>query len=353
MNVDRSVFASILACVCGASLVACEGDGIQRKRPTSQIATSLTGYGNGVSSQGMLQAVTVRGDKLRYWQLGFGGDVRPGEYHLEGQWLKFYNRILDAVLVEPASDSNVPILNLYSNNNGEQKAFWVGPESWYAELFSANAVGDMVVVYRETLANGRPERYDRHYFRVKIAILSGKNLKREWVGLIRDTNHSMNLSEVAMSDNGAYVAIAGWKNGIALLDVAQQQLKWARRPQKEVSTTSVAFSVDGKSVFAGGGAGSIFEISSDSGKILRTYSTLEKGQRVGSQRIVDVAVSSDGKLVAAGTEPLGLTVVWETETAKEKTRFVHGGGIWQIAFSPDSTHLASMSTSLINIWRID
>ncbi len=71
------------------------------------------------------------------------------------------------------------------------------------------------------------------------------------------------------------------------------------------------------------------------------------------QRMLSVAVSSDGKMLAAGGSD-GEVVIWDTETSARLASLKHGGGaVYCLGFSPASTKLvAAGERGVATVWDI-
>lgn len=168
-----------------------------------------------------------------------------------------------------------------------------------------------------------------------------------------DLDGDPRLSTLIPSDDGAYVAVAGWKNGAGVYDVRANRLLWYARPKEEAALDDIAFSPDNKRVYTGGVNGCIYVMETATGKILDRWHTTMSGEAVYGHRIVTVAASPDGRFVAAGTGPVGLAYVWRASTGKRIKVLNHGGStILILSFSPDSKSLATYAKGEIKVWRM-
>jgi len=113
---------------------------------------------------------------------------------------------------------------------------------------------------------------------------------------------------------------------------------------------SIAFSPDGKRLFAGGGPpqqwGEIKVWDVATGELLHTL----RGHK---DCIYSVAVSPDGKLVASGSYDKSLEV-WDAQSGQElKSLIDHIDAVFAVAFSPDGKLLASGSQDrTVKIWNV-
>jgi len=98
---------------------------------------------------------------------------------------------------------------------------------------------------------------------------------------------------------------------------------------------AVTFSVDGEYLFSGGDDGARVWRVQDGKQVAR----LEAGGTV-----LCLAVSKDGKWIAAGTRP-GDVLVWDANTYKQVCALKDGRPVNGVDFSPDSTRIVSASDS--------
>lgn len=159
------------------------------------------------------------------------------------------------------------------------------------------------------------------------------------------------IKQIVPSDDGAYIAVAGWLNGVAVVDVRQKRLAWEGKPWNEASTKDAQFSPDAKVLYIGGTEGCVYGMDVATGNIVSRWFATLSGETEYGHRITTVSVSADGRFVAAGTGPEGLVWVWERATGKRLMILNHGRGTILITqFSPDSKALATFSGGLIKVW---
>jgi hypothetical protein len=89
------------------------------------------------------------------------------------------------------------------------------------------------------------------------------------------------------------------------------------------------------------------------GKTLGCRSATESGAEEYGHRISCLAASADGRWVAAGTGPEGLTFVGSAAESRLVAVLEHGGRTVELVhFSPDSKALASFVPGTLKIWNV-
>lgn len=140
-----------------------------------------------------------------------------------------------------------------------------------------------------------------------------------------------------------------------VLDVQQRKVAWQSTPPDEAALNDVAFSPDGKTVYAGGTNGWVYGYDVATGKQLSRWMT-GSGPKFG-HRVYKVDVSPDGTLVAAGTSPDGDVYLFDPATGRQVTVVHTGAGTpTALAFSPDSNSFAMIGAGGnikgVGIWKI-
>jgi WD40 repeat protein len=155
------------------------------------------------------------------------------------------------------------------------------------------------------------------------------------------------------SDDGAYVALAGWHNGLLMVDAKASREMWRMKPPKEAGLSYVDFAPDNRVVYTGGIKGCVYTVDVQTGKVLSEWQASPTGRYEYRHEIECLAVSPDGRWVAVGTGPEGLVFVGSTSAGKLVQIFKHGGRTVELVqFSPDSKALASWDRSTIKIWNV-
>jgi WD40 repeat protein len=110
--------------------------------------------------------------------------------------------------------------------------------------------------------------------------------------------------------------------------------------------TALAYSKDGKSIYATGFDTTVHVWDSASGKELRAF-------RVADIHVLAMALSPDDKTLATAGRDLQVRL-WDAATGKPLQTFAgHGNWIWALAFSPDGKRLASSGLDqTVRLWDI-
>ncbi|MDQ1639671.1 MAG: hypothetical protein QOF62_3010 [Pyrinomonadaceae bacterium] len=160
----------------------------------------------------------------------------------------------------------------------------------------------------------------------------------------RNSGHSIGLS-----NDGARLVSGSFGSTVSVWDVSQAeaQRKITVARESKFVPDRVALSSDGKLIAAGGRDNEIKLWDAGSGRELFTL----KGHR---KSIRDLAFSPDNKLLASAGQDAAIEL-WSVATGQElKTLAAHSGGVGAIAFSADGKKLASGSQDrMILIWNID
>lgn len=164
--------------------------------------------------------------------------------------------------------------------------------------------------------------------------------------------HAGRVNSVALSPDGKTLLSGGAASGSAtgggqlmLWDMATgRELKTLLKGSNDVS--SVAFTPDGKLALSGGDNVKVWEVAT--GRELRSFGAIP------GHRVSDIAISSDGKLLASSSGTVETIKLWDVNTGQElRTLAGHPGGIFSIVFSPDGKTLVSGGNDkLIKLWDV-
>lgn len=166
------------------------------------------------------------------------------------------------------------------------------------------------------------------------------------------------LFDYAVNNDGSLIAAAGKKDKawIFVKDIKNDKILWEKTFDQYSQFTIVKFSPDGKTVYAAEKVRFIFCFNADTGGILRTYEMPEYPTPAHQkQNIGSLAISPDGKILAANTEPACTIWYWDIATGQKINSFrAHDFTVSDIAFSSDSQYLASgcLVKPEIKIWKV-
>ncbi|MEN6405923.1 MAG: WD40 repeat domain-containing protein [Thermoguttaceae bacterium] len=252
---------------------------------------------------------------------------------------------------------------------------WKPPKDWHVALGRGSWSGNHVAVWSQ------PENYSfepRNQIRFGLVAADGKSLN--WAVTIK-TDNAPDLAEswkitndVVPSNDGRYIGVPGWKRGILMVDVTQKKPKWvasseykpgaevsaeksavswSRLPLDELDATDLVFSPDSRLVYVGSSTGLVYGMKTETGEVVNRWWATLSNENEPSHYITRVAVSPDGRFVAAGTVPNGLVFLFFTKDGHRYT-FKHNRpiGIDLLSFSPDSKRLAAYAAGEINIWKL-
>jgi len=192
--------------------------------------------------------------------------------------------------------------------------------------------------------------------RYRLGVTDCQLERIRWVSTIYTYDWLPSVETVHISGDGKFLAAVGTNNAgyIHVVDVEREKLLWEKVPHGEevphgpwtVNFNDVCFSPDSKYIYVAGNVG-LFCFDVATGKILSQWQI--------DGRLVSVAASPDGKLVAGGEEASGFAYIYEAKTGKLILMLVTGQySIFGLAFSPDSKLLATSGVlnTNIKIWKM-
>jgi hypothetical protein len=208
---------------------------------------------------------------------------------------------------------------------------------------------------------------------VRFGLVTPDGMGFDWATyLIADGTPLAMIHRVIPSDDGAYIGVAGWENGVAMIEVAKKKGIWAASwqyrpgmydmskfhvtgkavPLDEVDTKDLAFAPDSKLIYAGGTKGCVYGMKVDTGEVVSKWWASSTGKSKYGHRISTISVSPDGRFVAAGTGPEGQVYLFSTRDGQRRILNHGGSTILITSFSPDSKRLASFAAGQIKIWKL-
>jgi WD40 repeat protein len=254
------------------------------------------------------------------------------------------------VLTNPVG-KNTDFLLRRDAKTGRLLGKWLFPRGWYCGLLGHSHNGKyLVLLFREDVAYP-PQGFDWERRRTRLALIDVATDRLDWiVDLIGDRDM---IRGAVSSGDGAYIAVAGWDNGAAVVDVKQKKVLWEKRPPGEFGSTKVSISPRNGVIYVGGNRGRVYGMQIRSGKNVSAWWASDSGNAEDAQRVTSICVSPDEKYVAAGTGPYGRTYLWSTETGRMIKAFGRGpGGVLIVMFSPDSRHLGAFQPGRVEVLKV-
>jgi WD40 repeat protein len=159
--------------------------------------------------------------------------------------------------------------------------------------------------------------------------------------------HTNMVPGLAFSHDGTRLASAGLDGTAKVWDLASGEEFAFRGHAFPAWITGVAFSQDGKSIFAGVGDDKlIYQWDVTTGREVKSFSSEGK-------EIFGIALSPDGSLLAAGDQD-GNIHLWDVESGKKLNKLSgHAGLVYRVAFNLDGSRLASAGFDrLAKVWDV-
>ena len=254
-------------------------------------------------------------------------------------------------------DENTSIVLRNINKDHEVKRWSLGKE-WYCELLRCTRNGKHTALFlRELYRYVVKDSTRNDEGRYRFSIIDPQSDEIPTVGLIYTKELLLpSVHGIAVSEDGKFFVAVGTNSGgwIYLADVTEKRALWQKVPHGDevphgiwtVNFNDVCFSPDSKRIYVAGNCG-LFCFDVATGKILSQW-------QIGG-RFMSVDVSPDGRLVAGGTSISGFVYIYETRTGKLLLKLITGQySIYSLAFSPDSSQLATSGAlkTNIKIWEM-
>jgi hypothetical protein len=243
---------------------------------------------------------------------------------------------------------------LMSMVDGKILKEWETPTGWDITHAGASRNGQYIALLKEDgpYALGYEFQHDRRW----VGVLDVAKQELKWVcQLLGSADGS--IREIAITDDGRYIAIGGWGGGVMMVDGQTEKILWKIRPAGVVTTGIVQFTPDGESVYAvDTGGEAVTQMSRKDGAIMASYMATMSGKEENAARITAFARSNDGKWLAAGTGPKGEVYLWDLAHGGKVRSISHsdGGGcaVNIVGFSPDSSHVVSVGRGKLKVWAL-
>lgn len=168
----------------------------------------------------------------------------------------------------------------------------------------------------------------------------------------------LKLNDIGISNDGTLIATVGGgdKGYLWVAGVNDEQLNWEYYVEDCNELNKVAISTDGRMVYAAESGRWVY-IFDTSAKKLTKRLEIDKYETPANnpQTITSVALSPDGRLLAAVSSPSSKVWIWDAESGERISSIRTGDfSTSAIVFSPDSNLLAGadLTKSPVKVWRI-
>ena len=255
----------------------------------------------------------------------------------------------DKIMYNPLVDSKKLIItNLKADKELASLSLPYGAECKKIKTSSNGKFGIVSVIFDE----GTQKDW------LKLAIFNS-DLKDLSFIFQKDTKaEDFSLYDFAITDDGNLLVGVGRKEKawIFVKNIKNDKILWEKTFDNYAQFTIVKFSPDGKTLFVGEKVRYIISLDSATGNTVRVYEIpIYQTPSNQKENVSCIAISPDGKILAADTEPACSVWYWDLNTGKKITSFrASEFTVSDIAFSPDSKYLATgcLVTPEIKIWKV-
>ncbi len=189
-------------------------------------------------------------------------------------------------------------------------------------------------------------------------ILALVNSQLNLSNTIKLPEKDLTIFRVAVSNDGKLLAAAGKtkKAWLAVADVNSGQILRQKQIDEFERFDCLAFSPDGKTIYAAEKIRFILAFDISTGEIIKRFEIpIYETPSNQKQNTSAIIVSPDGKILAADTEPARTIWFWDIATGEKiGTICAADKTVSDIAFSPDGSMLASgcLVRPEIRIWKV-
>ena len=260
------------------------------------------------------------------------------------------NKYLSGIYASKEGHTFPLVLGSFGSNEVIKK--WAEPKGWEYTKGGVSRNRRFAVVFLEDDFTAPDHDFTNPNLRVGFVDIAARELS--WVIKHRGRIYGV-FRDILVSNDGKYIAIAGWTYELVLVDVKARRKLWAKRPPNVVNLSYAAFSSDGSVLYAAdSGDSGVFMFETATGKVIRKWYASPTGESIYGHRISCLAISPDDAWIAVGTGPQGLVFLFSTTSPESKPIILpHGSGTTDmLSFSPDSRYLATMRSGQIKIWDV-
>ncbi|MGD0784740.1 MAG: hypothetical protein ABR969_02890 [Sedimentisphaerales bacterium] len=193
---------------------------------------------------------------------------------------------------------------------------------------------------------------------LKLAVFNSDSKDLSFVFQKDTRTEDFSLYDFAISNEGDLIAGAGEKDKawVFVTDKKKENILWEKTFGEYGRFTSVKFSPDGKTLYVTEKVRYIVALDSATGNTIRVYEIpIYETPSNQKENVSCIAISPDGKILAADTEPGRTVWFWDIKTDKKiGTIYASDLTVSGMAFSPDSKYLATgcLVSPEIKIWKV-
>ncbi len=231
---------------------------------------------------------------------------------------------------------------------------WHIPKGWSIRCAGSSANLKFVGIITSDGIDAEDYEWPRR--RSRVALIDVERRELFWLVELDGSKGSgiSTVGTIVVTDDGRYVAVVGWDNGVAMVDVEKREVIWSKKPPGEYSSSYAAFSPDGKLLYAVGSASCVYVMDVATGDIVEQRWATPTGEAIYGYRATAMGLSRDGSRLSVGIAPTGDIYVWDLESNDDPVILPHGyGSLLITAFSPDATRLVTVGGGRLKLWCLD